>query len=166
MDIKDYNQAIDYLNSFFNLENIPRYDYSRELKLKRMEDLLERFGNPQNSFKTVHITGSKGKGTVSAALFQILKESGFITDEQAAVFTKLLNGSFFEWGEQSRFLWSQEESRKVDSAYPCHITKELLKVLPPEALPRLAYSYNEHPHGSPVNVDKLLYSKLFKTFRK
>jgi dihydrofolate synthase / folylpolyglutamate synthase len=77
MDIKDYTEAIDYLNSFFNLERIPRYDYSRELKLKRMEDLLERFANPQDSFKTVHITGSKGKGTVSAALFQIFKESGY-----------------------------------------------------------------------------------------
>ncbi len=77
MDIKDYTQAIDYLNSFFNLENTPRYDYSRELKLERMRDLLEKFDNPQNSFKAVHITGSKGKGTVSVSLFQIFKESGY-----------------------------------------------------------------------------------------
>jgi len=77
MEIKDYAQAIDYLNSFFNLENVPHYDYSRELKLERVRDLLERFDNPQNDFKAVHIAGSKGKGTVSASLFQILKESGY-----------------------------------------------------------------------------------------
>ncbi|MDP8216899.1 MAG: folylpolyglutamate synthase/dihydrofolate synthase family protein [Candidatus Kaelpia imicola] len=77
MDIKDYTQAIDYLNSFFNLEKVPRYNYSRELKLERMRDLLDKLDNPQDNFKSIHITGSKGKGTVSASLFQILKESGY-----------------------------------------------------------------------------------------
>ncbi|MDP8254071.1 MAG: folylpolyglutamate synthase/dihydrofolate synthase family protein [Candidatus Kaelpia aquatica] len=77
MNIKDYTQAIDYLKSFFNLENVSRYNYSRELKLERMKDLLEKFNNPQDSFKAVHVAGSKGKGTVSASLFQIFKESGY-----------------------------------------------------------------------------------------
>ena len=72
----DYKEALKYLNSFFNLEKVARYDYSRELKLERMRDLLDKFGNPQNSFKAVHIAGSKGKGTVSAAVYQVLKNSG------------------------------------------------------------------------------------------
>ncbi|MDD5614274.1 MAG: bifunctional folylpolyglutamate synthase/dihydrofolate synthase [Candidatus Omnitrophica bacterium] len=71
-----YKEAVEYINSFFNLEKVARYDYSRELKLDRMRALLARFGNPQDSFKAVHIAGSKGKGTVSASVYQALKNCG------------------------------------------------------------------------------------------
>lgn len=72
-----YKEVLSYLDSFFNLERVSRYDYSRELKLERMQALLKEFGNPQDTFKSIHIAGSKGKGTVAVSLYQILKEHGY-----------------------------------------------------------------------------------------
>lgn len=47
--------------------------------LSRMNALLDFCGNPQNSLKTVHVAGTKGKGSTAAMLASILKESGLKT---------------------------------------------------------------------------------------
>ena len=73
----NYQDAVGYLDAFFNLEKVSSYNYSRELKLERMQDLLKVFGNPQNKFKAIHIAGSKGKGTTAVSLYHILKENGY-----------------------------------------------------------------------------------------
>ncbi len=75
--MRTYQEILEYLDSFFNLEKSPRYNYFRELKLDRMRDLLEVFDNPQDKFKAIHIAGSKGKGTVAVSLYHILKENGY-----------------------------------------------------------------------------------------
>lgn len=41
--------------------------------LQRITKLLQLFGNPQNKYKTIHVTGTNGKGSVCAMLSQILK---------------------------------------------------------------------------------------------
>ena len=41
--------------------------------------LLGFLGNPQNSFKTVHVAGTNGKGTVSHTLASIFQECGYKT---------------------------------------------------------------------------------------
>ena len=41
--------------------------------LQRITKLLEMFDNPQNKYKTIHVTGTNGKGSVCAMLSQILK---------------------------------------------------------------------------------------------
>ncbi len=46
------------------------------LGLRRMERLLELLGNPQKSYRVVHITGTNGKGSVSRMVYGILKSSG------------------------------------------------------------------------------------------
>lgn len=51
----------------------------RENRLRRMELLLERLGNPERSFKSIHIAGSKGKGTVSTVLSYFLSSTGYKT---------------------------------------------------------------------------------------
>ena len=40
----------------------------------RMENILERIGNPQDLLKTVHIAGTKGKGSTLSFLSFILRE--------------------------------------------------------------------------------------------
>lgn len=66
-----YNQKYNsILEQFFHTENIK--DYS----LQNIRQACEHFGNPQNSFKSIHIAGTNGKGSVSKMIFQMLKESG------------------------------------------------------------------------------------------
>jgi dihydrofolate synthase/folylpolyglutamate synthase len=48
-----------------------------DLKLDRMRTLLHWLGDPQRRFRIVHVAGSKGKGSVSAMLANILQTEGF-----------------------------------------------------------------------------------------
>src|SRR5690606_39029355 len=48
----------------------------RELGLERMQAACERFGNPERSFRAVHVAGTNGKGTVCAFLSNMLRAAG------------------------------------------------------------------------------------------
>jgi dihydrofolate synthase/folylpolyglutamate synthase len=48
----------------------------RKLGLERMEAACQKLGHPERSFKVVHVTGTNGKGTVSAFIASMLKASG------------------------------------------------------------------------------------------
>ncbi|MCU0666356.1 MAG: bifunctional folylpolyglutamate synthase/dihydrofolate synthase [Candidatus Omnitrophica bacterium] len=74
-----YPEAIKYLESFINYEKIPYYSYKDSVKLERIKDFLSLIGNPQESLRVIHVAGSKGKGSTSAFIAQILKEAGFKT---------------------------------------------------------------------------------------
>lgn len=67
----NYIESLEYLNSL----NV----FGMRLGLVRMEELLSILGNPQNAYPTVHVTGTNGKGSVTAMLTAILQESGFKT---------------------------------------------------------------------------------------
>ncbi len=47
--------------------------------LGNIVELLEFLGNPQNNFKTIHVAGTNGKGTVSHTLASIFQECGYKT---------------------------------------------------------------------------------------
>ncbi len=51
--------------------------YGIHLGLTNITELLDRIGNPQNSFKSIHVAGSDGKGSVCAMLDSVLRESGY-----------------------------------------------------------------------------------------
>lgn len=72
-----YEEATKYLNSFIDYEKVPAYKYRTAMKLNRMAALLDGLGNPQRAFKSIHIAGTKGKGSTCAFIYSILKESGF-----------------------------------------------------------------------------------------
>jgi len=72
-----YHEALRYLESFTNYELIDGYRYSQSVKLDRMKRLAHLTGNPHRSFKSIHIAGTKGKGSTAAITYSILKESGF-----------------------------------------------------------------------------------------
>ncbi len=68
---KNYNDCLKYL---FNLERAGiKYD------LKNIRTLLRLLNNPQNNFKSVHIAGTNGKGSVSSIINSVLMEKGFKT---------------------------------------------------------------------------------------
>lgn len=67
----NYEEAIYYLEhaSTFGIQ----------LGLGRIEELLKRLGNPQNTYKTIHVTGTNGKGSVTAMIASALCQAGFHT---------------------------------------------------------------------------------------
>ncbi len=76
----NYSQAEEYLNSFTNYELIPGITYAQPgYSLRHVEELLNRMGNPQLAAKTIHIAGTKGKGSVAAMIAQVLSSSGYKT---------------------------------------------------------------------------------------
>ena len=74
-----YPEALRYLESFINYEKMDGYNYKSSLKLERMKRLAALLGDPQNSAKSVHIAGTKGKGSTASYVYSILKSAGFRT---------------------------------------------------------------------------------------
>lgn len=53
---------------------IPRF--TTKNKLDHTRELLRRLGNPQDTFKIIHVAGSNGKGSVCAYIDSVLRASG------------------------------------------------------------------------------------------
>jgi dihydrofolate synthase/folylpolyglutamate synthase len=76
----NYSQAEEYLNSFVNYEQIPGIPYAQPgYSLMHVEELLNRMGNPQLAARTIHIAGTKGKGSVAVMIAQVLSGAGYKT---------------------------------------------------------------------------------------
>ncbi len=78
----DYPDAIDRLLTLVDLERTAPTAGPRQKiipDLRRMECFLERLGNPQDGIPTVHITGTKGKGSTAAFCDAALHAAGFST---------------------------------------------------------------------------------------
>jgi dihydrofolate synthase/folylpolyglutamate synthase len=60
----------DLVQWMFNLER-----FGIKLGLENMTEYMSRVGNPQRDFRSVHVTGTNGKGSVCAFLASVLKES-------------------------------------------------------------------------------------------
>ncbi|HUV75643.1 MAG TPA: folylpolyglutamate synthase/dihydrofolate synthase family protein [Dehalococcoidales bacterium] len=73
----DYSAALDYILSFADYERAPRS--SLVFDLRRIEALLARLGNPQEKARSVHIAGTKGKGSTAAMIASILTQAGYRT---------------------------------------------------------------------------------------
>jgi len=75
-----YKQALGYLYSLTNYEIKSKFDYAPQFfDLRRVERLLDALGNPHRQFKSIHIAGTKGKGSTSAMLASILRAAGYRT---------------------------------------------------------------------------------------
>lgn len=71
-----YKDAVHYLDSFYSYEKNPARK-RQFFNLEKIKILTDLFGNPQNDYPSVHVTGTKGKGSVCSILSHILKENGF-----------------------------------------------------------------------------------------
>ncbi|MCF7972783.1 MAG: bifunctional folylpolyglutamate synthase/dihydrofolate synthase [Phycisphaerae bacterium] len=73
-----YKQAIDYL---FTKTDYERQEYLRynvtTFNLDRMKKLLSLVGNPHKKISSVHIAGTKGKGSTATMLAKMLESNGY-----------------------------------------------------------------------------------------
>lgn len=75
----DLQQALDYIYSFIDYEREPRPHDAVHYDLRRVDELLSRLGNPHRRARTVHVAGTKGKGSVAAMIASALTASGYTT---------------------------------------------------------------------------------------
>lgn len=76
----DYPTALKYVLSFTDYEKLPSFLYSAaNFDLRRMEELLERLGNPHLASRSVHVAGTKGKGSTAAMIASTLSTAGYKT---------------------------------------------------------------------------------------
>ena len=64
-----YDDAVNWLESL----NV----FGIKPGLERIKILADKLGSPQNKYKTVHVTGTNGKGSVCAMLAEILQTDGY-----------------------------------------------------------------------------------------
>lgn len=74
-----YQEALRYLESFINYEKIGSYNYKSSLKLERMRRFTASLGDPQHHTRSIHIAGTKGKGSSASYIYSILRSAGFKT---------------------------------------------------------------------------------------
>jgi dihydrofolate synthase / folylpolyglutamate synthase len=72
-----HQAAVRYLFGRINYERVLSIPYhDRGFKLDRMQELLDRLGNPDRAMRIVHVAGTKGKGSTSTILGSILRAAG------------------------------------------------------------------------------------------
>lgn len=79
MDIDNrYQETLDYLYSFVDYSLTRQTRYTPEkFDLGRMFAFMQHFGDPHHSFPSIHIAGTKGKGSTAALCASVLKAAGY-----------------------------------------------------------------------------------------
>lgn len=76
MGCVNYDEAIAFLGTFQDMERGTQASARPSMSLASMRSLLSRLQDPQLGRHTVHITGSKGKGSVASMVDGILRRAG------------------------------------------------------------------------------------------
>ncbi len=99
MEFETFEQVVKYMDSFASLRIKCSENNNR---IQRMTRIAQVLGNPQNYYKTIHLAGSKGKGSTAAFIANSIQSLGYrtglylsphVTDYRER-FT--LSGSFFD----------------------------------------------------------------------
>ena len=78
MAVVDYKKAVERLLSLTDLERVSgQATHVRRYDLGRMQALFELVGNPHLEVPTVHIAGTKGKGSTAALISSVLQAQGY-----------------------------------------------------------------------------------------
>jgi dihydrofolate synthase/folylpolyglutamate synthase len=78
--IQTHDDALRFLLEFVDYEKVTKYKYDiRTFNLGRVEALMAAVGNPERAFRSIHIAGTKGKGSTATMAQSILTAAGFRT---------------------------------------------------------------------------------------
>ena len=79
MDIESaYQEALNYLYSYVDYSLTRAFRYAPEkFDLGRMQKFMEDLGQPQQAYPTIHIAGTKGKGSIAAMCASALQAAGY-----------------------------------------------------------------------------------------
>ncbi len=73
----NYAAALQYLDSFVDFERqSPGKAGRTDFTLERIEQLAEKLGHPERRFRSVHIAGTKGKGSTAAFCESMARAAG------------------------------------------------------------------------------------------
>ena len=73
----DFSEAYEFLFRYVNYETQPTGTYDPQLfSLSRIRRLLSSLGDPHQRYPSVHIAGTKGKGSVAAMVESVLSAAG------------------------------------------------------------------------------------------
>jgi dihydrofolate synthase/folylpolyglutamate synthase len=76
--LRTYKDALQYVFSKTDYEKQQTLRYNvTTFDLDRMERLLKNLGNPHKKLETVHIAGTKGKGSTATMLARMLEANGY-----------------------------------------------------------------------------------------
>lgn len=77
MEFETFDQVVHYMEHFTNLERKTDNYTVRTYRLDRMAALMHALGDPQDSYKTIHVAGSKGKGSTASYIASGLRALGY-----------------------------------------------------------------------------------------
>lgn len=74
-----FDSCTIWLDSFIPKQKESTPGLLRKVRLERMRMLLDALDNPQDSFQSIHVAGSKGKGSVCRYISALLSAKGYRT---------------------------------------------------------------------------------------
>ncbi len=116
-----YKETLQYL-----YHNLPMYQRvgpaAYKVDLGNIIVLMDELGNPQNSFKSIHVAGTNGKGSSSHILASILQEAGYkvglYTSPHLKSFTERVRLNDLEIPEQAVVNFVQEVTPLIEKLKP------------------------------------------------
>ena len=77
---KSYQESLDFIYSFIDFSMKRHLDDShRFFKLDRMRRMMDLLGSPQDNFLSIHVAGTKGKGSTASLCASGLRAAGYKT---------------------------------------------------------------------------------------
>lgn len=92
-----------------------------KLGLENIKEILNRLGNPQNRYKTIHIAGTNGKGSTASMIECILLEKGYKVGKYTSPHIVKFN---------ERIVLNREEISDIDIVKYYEIVREKMGDLP------------------------------------